>query len=58
MLVQTRDIGEKLIIENSIVITVLKISEGGVRLGIEAPIDIPVDRLEIYKKKQKFKASQ
>jgi carbon storage regulator len=35
---------------SQVVITVLGIYEGKVRLGIEAPIEIPVDRGEVRKR--------
>lgn len=51
MLVLTRLIGEKLVIDHTITITVLKISKRTIKLGIEAPLNISVDRLEIYNTK-------
>jgi carbon storage regulator CsrA len=47
MLVLTRKEGERLFIDGDIVITVVKVSTGGVSLGITAPADIPVEREEI-----------
>ena len=48
MLVLTRKINEKIIIGHSITLTVIEIRHGKVRLGIEAPKDIPVHRQEVY----------
>ena len=55
MLILTRRIGEKIIIGDDIVITVLSNTDnnktygsGTVRLGIKAPKDLPVHREEIY----------
>ena len=37
MLVVSRKIGERILIGDKIVVTVVKIGSGGVRIGIEAP---------------------
>ena len=55
MLVLSRQVDEKIIIGDSIVITVVEIRRGLVRLGIDAPRDVPVHREEVYKA---IKASQ
>ena len=47
MLVLSRKIGEKILIGDNIVLTVVKIDRNQIRLGIEAPIDIQVYREEI-----------
>lgn len=47
MLVLSRKLNEKIIIDNEIVVTVVKIDRNQVRLGIEAPGHIPVYREEI-----------
>ena len=47
MLVLSRKVGEKILIGDSISITVVRISGGGVRIGIEAPTDLPVVREEL-----------
>lgn len=47
MLVLSRNVGEKLVIGNSIVIEVLKTQGGRVRLGIDAPREVCVYRDEI-----------
>jgi len=47
MLVLSRKLGEKIIIGNDIVVTVVKIDRNQVRIGIEAPHDVPVYREEI-----------
>ena len=48
MLVLTRKPGEKIHIGSGITITVVEIKGGKIRLGIEAPEDVPVFRSEIY----------
>jgi carbon storage regulator len=50
MLVLSRRIGEKIVIEDDIVLTVVRVQGDKVRLGIEAPREIPVHRKEIYEK--------
>ena len=47
MLVLSRKLGEKIVIGDDIVVTVVKIDRNQIRLGIEAPQDVPVYREEI-----------
>jgi carbon storage regulator len=47
MLVLTRKVNESLLIGEDIVITVVEIKGDKVRLGIEAPKEIPIARSEI-----------
>jgi carbon storage regulator len=47
MLVLSRKLGEKIVIGDDIVITVVKIDRNQIRIGIEAPHDVPVYREEI-----------
>lgn len=47
MLVLSRKIGERILIGEDIAITVVRITGGGVRLGIEAPNELPVIREEL-----------
>ena len=47
MLVLSRKLGEKIIIGENIVVTIVKIDRNQIRLGIEAPSDISVYREEI-----------
>lgn len=48
MLVLTRKRNESIMIGDNIVITIVDIRGDKVRLGIEAPNDVPVHRQEIY----------
>lgn len=48
MLVLSRKLGEKIYISDNITITVVDIDRGKIRLGIEAPRDVPIFRKEIY----------
>jgi|DewCreStandDraft_4_1066084.scaffolds.fasta_scaffold11698_7 carbon storage regulator len=47
MLVLTRKERERLIIDERIVITVVRVAGGAVRLGIEAPLEVPIRREEL-----------
>ncbi len=47
MLVLSRKLGEKIVIGDNIVVTVVKIDRNQIRIGIEAPTDVPVYRQEI-----------
>lgn len=47
MLVLSRKLGEKIVIGDNIVLTIVKIDRNQIRLGIEAPSDVPVFREEI-----------
>ena len=53
MLMLTRRVGEKVIIDADIEVVVYRIQGQQVRLGIQAPPDVPVYREEIYRKIQK-----
>lgn len=52
MLVLSRRLNERIMIGENIVITVCDIRGDTVRLGIEAPIEIAVDREELRKRKE------
>jgi carbon storage regulator len=47
MLVLSRKLGEKIVIGENIVVTVVKIDRNQIRIGIEAPHEVPVYREEI-----------
>jgi carbon storage regulator len=47
MLVLSRKLGEKIVIGDNIVVTVVKIDRNQIRIGIEAPHEVPVYREEI-----------
>ena len=47
VLVVSRKIGERILIGDKIAITVVKVSGGAVRLGVEAPAELAVMREEL-----------
>lgn len=47
MLVLSRKLGEKICIGENIFITVVDVERGKIRLGIEAPRDVPIFRQEL-----------
>jgi len=59
VLVLTRRVGEKIVIGEDIVITVLKIEGNSVKIGIEAPRHVKILREELYEelKSENIKAS-
>ena len=60
MLVLSRKKNESIIIRDDIVVTVVEVRGDKVRLGIDAPQDIPVHRQEVYEaiQRENRKASQ
>lgn len=52
MLVLTRRISERLRIGDDVTIAILGIKGNQVRIGVEAPKSVPVDREEIHQRKK------
>lgn len=52
MLILTRRISESLMIGDQVKVTVLGVKGNQVRIGIEAPKDVPVHREEIFRRIQ------
>ena len=48
MLVLTRRLEESIVIAGNIIVTVLSVEGEKVKLGIEAPRDVPILRRELY----------
>lgn len=48
MLVLTRRAGESIVIGNDVTVTVLEVRGDQIRLGIDAPRDVPIHREEVY----------
>lgn len=53
MLALTRKKGESLVINNNIEITVLEIRGDQIKIGIQAPKNVPIYRKEVYLQIQK-----
>lgn len=53
MLVLSRKLGEVIVINDNIKMYVIEIRGDQVRLGFDAPKDIPIDRQEIVDRKKK-----
>ena len=47
MLVLSRKVGQRILIGDDISITIVRIAQGGVRIGIEAPRELSVVREEL-----------
>ena len=47
MLVLSRKVGEKILIGDGISVTIVRVAQGVVRVGVEAPQDMPIVREEI-----------
>ena len=52
MLILTKKIGEAIILDDDIEVTVMEIQNGQVRFGIDAPKEVKVYREEIYERMQ------
>lgn len=58
MLVLSRRDGERIVIGDSITVTVLESREGQIRLGVDCPREIPVHRFEVYERIQREAARE
>lgn len=56
MLILTRRQGESIVIGNDIEVTVVWIKGNQAQIGVRAPKDVSVDRLEIRERKDREKA--
>ena len=48
MLVLSRKSNETIVIDGRIIVKVVRVEGGTVRIGIEAPIEVPVHRQEVF----------
>lgn len=55
MLVLTRRIGETIVVGDNVQVTILGLNGNQIRVGVNAPKDIPIHRQEIYERIQKEK---
>ena len=51
MLVLTRKAGEQIIIQGNIRISIVSVGPGRVKIGIDAPADVKIDRQEVHERK-------
>lgn len=51
MLVLTRRIGETIVIDGDIRVTVVMVKGNSIRLGVDAPSSVTVDRLEVFERR-------
>ena len=56
MLVLSRKIGDCVVIDGRIRVKIVRVDGETVKLGIEAPTDVPVHRLEVYDEIQRNNA--
>ena len=52
MLVLTRKVGEKILVGDDVVVSVVEVGRGSVRLGVEAPRTVSILRYEVYERIQ------
>lgn len=57
MLVLSRKTNESVVIDDKIVVTVIEIRGDKVRLGFEAPKDVPIHRQEVVAAIQKYEGN-
>jgi carbon storage regulator len=56
MLVLTRKLGEEIVIDGDIRVTVVEVANGRVKLGIVAPKSVRVDRSEVREQRERADA--
>lgn len=54
MLVLTRRLGEAIVIDGNIHVQIVAIQGEKIRLGISAPPDVRVDRMEVHQRRAQF----
>lgn len=50
MLVLSRNLGERIVIGNNVIVTVLEIRGDRVRLGFDGPSEVPIHREELHRR--------
>ena len=53
MLILSRKSGESIVIDGRIIVKVVRVEGEVVKVGIEAPVDLPVHRQEVYEEIQR-----
>ena len=54
MLILSRKVGEEIVIDGRIRVTIAAVKGDRVRVGITAPPDVPVDRAEVHQRRQQW----
>ncbi len=54
MLVLTRSVGETIVIDGNIRVTVMGVQGDRVRVGIDAPENVRVDRQEVHQRRTEY----
>lgn len=54
MLVLSRKVGDEIVIDGNIRITITSVKGDRVRVGIKAPAEVVVDRAEVHEKRQEW----
>ena len=54
MLVLTRRVGEEIVIDGDIRLTITAVQGGKVRIGVTAPPSVRVDRQEVHARRREF----
>ncbi|MEO6807996.1 MAG: carbon storage regulator CsrA, partial [Isosphaeraceae bacterium] len=57
MLVLTRKVGERIMIGDGIVVTVVRLHGDTIRLGIDAPANVPIHREEVARRLRESSSS-
>lgn len=58
MLVLTRKVGEEIVIDGHIRVTVVALKGGRVRIGVTAPPEVRVDREEVHRLVSEFAVAE
>jgi carbon storage regulator len=58
VLVLTRKVGDRIVIGDEIIVTVVAVQGNKVRVGIDAPQSITVDRAEVHARRAGFQADR
>jgi carbon storage regulator len=48
MLILSRNVGQSIVVDGRIVVTIMRLEGETVKLGIDAPAEVPVHRHEVY----------
>jgi carbon storage regulator len=55
MLVLTRRMGETIVIDGEVEVTIVAVQGDRVRVGVTAPKDVLVDRQEVHRRRSEFR---